>query len=169
LRHGTVGTVARAFGTLSALRLAEPVFLRRARGQSGRESAILARSAATYLLFESRLAAAAVLARGMSGSEVVARSASLAERALLGPVPEQFGAFLALRLSPGGSFRGKAHAFALAAAMRERFDEDWFLNPRAGEPLRGALARGGELSVESLAEELGSTLEGGLSKLSELF
>jgi hypothetical protein len=46
---------------------------------------------------------------------------------------------------------------AWSATYWADFDEDWWRNPRAGEPLLGAGARGGTLSVESWAEELGAS------------
>lgn len=169
LRQATVASVARAFGALSLLRMAEPLFLRRVRGLVRRDAEDVARASATYFLLDARLAAAAVLARSVGGSEATARAAELGVRALTASLPEATAAWLVLRLSPGGAFRGKSHALGLAWALRERFDEDWFLNPRASEPLRGAMARAGDFSIEAFADELGAQNEEGLRKLSELF
>jgi hypothetical protein len=168
-RQPSVASVARSLGALAVLRLAEPAFLRRQRGLSRKESEQVARAAAAFALFDARLAAAAVLARPLRAGEGVARAASLAVRALTQPLPEALGAALVLRLSPGGPFRAHAHAPALVWALRERFDEDWYANPRVAEPLRGAMARAGDFSVEAFAEELGAKPEQGLRKLSELF
>jgi hypothetical protein len=62
--------------------------------------------------------------------------------------------------------RGSPHG-AICAFLRERFDEDWWRNPRALVPLQGLWSRGGrptaaelwreisaEPSVEPLAQEL---------------
>ena len=46
---------------------------------------------------------------------------------------------------------------AIVAVLRERFDEDWFRNPRAAEPLRAAASRGLGLSIEAWTAELGAT------------
>jgi hypothetical protein len=45
-------------------------------------------------------------------------------------------------------FAGTVHA-----ALRERFDEDWFLNPRSGPFLRELWSMGQEDRVEDLARE----------------
>jgi hypothetical protein len=170
LRQPTVASVARSLGALAVLRLAEPAFLRRQRGLSRKEAEQVARAAATFALLDARFAAAAVLARPLrAGEGALAQAGALGVRALTQPLPEALAAALVLRLSPGGPFRAQLHAPGLVWALRERFDEDWFANPRAAEPLRGATARAGDFSVEAFAEELGTTPEQGLRKLSELF
>jgi hypothetical protein len=169
LRHASAASVARAAGALSMLRFSEPAFLRRRRDLNSREAGEVARRSAAFLLLDARLAAAAALARNLAGPEAIERAQVLCERALLGPIPPGVGAFLLVRLSAGSAFRGKAWAPALAHALREEFDEDWYENPRAAEPLRGAFARAGELSVEAFAAELGAQIELGPRKLSELF
>lgn len=169
LRHASAGSLARTAGALTTLRFLEPQFLRKRRGLSGREAEEVARLAAGFMLVDSRLAAAALLARGLNDADPQPRAQALCERALRGPVPPGCASFLLIRLSPGPSFRGKSWAPALAHAMRERFDADWYENPRAGEPLRGAFARAGDFSVEGFAEELSARIERGPEKLSELF
>lgn len=169
LRHAPVASVARAFGQLGMLLFTDPHFLRRVRGLSSRESHIVARLSAAFYLAETRLLAASVLSRSQNLPPDNERMTSFAARALMGSLPHGWGALLVTRLSPGGPFRAKSLAPALAYTLRERFDEDWFLNPRAAEPLRGALARAGEFSVEAWAEEQGAHLEQGPKRLSELF
>jgi hypothetical protein len=169
LRFASVGTCARAVGSLAILRFVEPHFLRRVRQLSVREGDIIARLSAFYYLLDSRLCAASVLARNLGGPTALDELAALAERALLGSVQRGPAAALLLRSSPGGAFRGKAHGPALSWALRERFDEDWYLNPHAAEPLRGALARAGEFSVEDFAAELGAEVSLGVTKIAELF
>ena len=169
LRPAPVGSVARALGQLGVLLFADPLFLRKTRGLSARESNTVARLATAYALADSRLCAAAVLARSITSPGDLERASALAGRALTGSLPTGWGACLALRLSPGGPLRGKALAPALAYCLREQLDTDWFLNPRASEPIRGALARAGEFSVEDWAQEVGATLEQGPRRLAELF
>jgi hypothetical protein len=169
LRHPSAASVARGAGGLLSLRFAEPRFLRKRREQSARAAGEIARLAAAFALADSRLAAAAVLARDLEPERALEAAQPLCERALGGPVPPGCALFLLVRISAGSAFRGKLWAPALAYAMRERFDEDWYENPRAAEPLRGAFARAGDFSVEAFAEELGAQIERGPSKLSELF
>jgi hypothetical protein len=168
-RFASVGTVARAVGALAVVRLTEPYFLRKVRGLSMRESEQLARLCALWFLLEARLAAAQALARTLRGPTALDQATALAEQALLGSVPRGPAAALIVRASGSAVFRGRAHAPALAWSFRERFDEDWYLNPRTAEPLRGALAQAGEFSIEAFADELGTTVERGIAKLSELF
>jgi hypothetical protein len=183
-RYVGAASVARAVGSLALLRLGDPTFLRRVRGLSVRESDAVARVARAFYLIDARLAAAAVLARRLvgtgertgeraggrsgDGASSIDEAAALAERALLGPAARAT-ALLVLRLSPGAPFRAKLHGPALAWALREQFDEDWYLNPRASEPLHGALAQGGTLPVEQRAEQLGTDVGRGLAMLAELF
>lgn len=169
LRHASAASVARATGALGMLRFAEPLFLRRVRDLSQRESEAIARLAAAFALLDSRLSAASVLARSLRAPSDLEALSALSARALGGGVPAGLGALLVLRLSSGAAFRAKAFAPALLWALRERFDEDWFFNPRAAEPIRGALARAGEFSVEAWAEELGLSGSEGPSRLGELF
>jgi hypothetical protein len=169
LRHPSAASVARAAGGLLALRFAEPRFLRKRREQSQREAGDLARLAAGFALADGRLAAAAVLARDLDPERALEAAQPLCERALGGQVPPGCALALLVRISAGSAFRGKLWAPALVYALRERFDEDWYENPRAAEPLRGAFARAGDFSVEAFAEELGAQIERGPGKLSELF
>jgi hypothetical protein len=168
-RHPTVGSIARAFGSLSVQCFANPQFLVRRRELRSGEAADVTRLSAAYLVLETRFAAAAVLARVLHGPDRRARAAELSNAALTRDLPEALGALLVTRLSPGGPFRAKVWGLAIGAALRDRFDEDWFRNPRAAEPLRGAAARAGDLSVETFAGELGARVEQGERWLSELF
>ena len=56
--------------------------------------------------------------------------------------------------------RGLEHLAALAMhrALRERFDTDWFRNPRVGELLRAGCERGNGLGPEAWCAELGTSL-----------
>ncbi len=168
LRHATVASVARTIGGLGALMFAEPLFLTRVRGLSRRESEEVSRFAATYCLLDARLTAASVLARALYGNNWLTGAADLAATALTRTLPHALGAWLVTRVSPGAALRAKVHAFAIGRTLREQFDEDWFRNPRSGEPLRGAAARAGDFSVEAFAAELSADIERPLT-LSALF
>jgi hypothetical protein len=169
LRHPSAASVARSTGGLLQLRFAEPRFLRKRRDLNVREAGELSRLTVAFALADSRLAAAAVLARDLAPEYALERAQVLCERALRGTVQPGNALFLLTRISAGSAFRGKLWAPALVHALRERFDEDWYENPHAAEPLRGAFARAGDFSVEAFAEELGAHVEHGPDKLSELF
>jgi hypothetical protein len=53
-------------------------------------------------------------------------------------------------------------------ALRERYDEDWWRNPRASEALRAGCERGATLTVEAWAQELGAAPEALSGRLAEL-
>ncbi len=158
LRHATVASVPRALGALGVGMFAQPLFLSRVRNLSRREADEVSRFAATYALLDARLCAAAVLARNLHGDNWLNSAAELATSAITRTVPQALGAWLVTRVSPGSALRAKVHAFAIAQVLREQFDEDWFRNPRAGEPLRGAAARAGDFAVEAFAAELGADI-----------
>lgn len=71
-------------------------------------------------------------------------------------------------MSHAARFRAGVAALAIAPCLRERYDEDWFANPRAGEPLLGGAERGGLHSAEAWCEELGGSVEGAILRLEEL-
>ncbi|HEX2678358.1 MAG TPA: hypothetical protein VHM19_17015, partial [Polyangiales bacterium] len=64
--------------------------------------------------------------------------------------------------------RGKLAGLALHVALREHFDEDWFMNARAAEPLRGAATRGNAFSAEAFCAELGGSFDAASGSLLEL-
>ena len=76
-------------------------------------------------------------------------------RALSVEVPEALAARVALGGSPARA-RALRVAGPLHVAMRERFDEDWWRNPRSEEALRVATRLGAARPVASLVEELGA-------------
>jgi len=117
------------------------------------------------LFRRTRLSAAAVLSQG-EGTEA---QQQLARQALDVDVAPEVASVLLGGLSPGGSMRALCHVPDLAAALRGQFDEDWLRNPRAAEPLMGALQPGGGQSVEELAKDLAVQPGAGLSMLGELF
>lgn len=166
LAYPTVGTVARALGGLSALMLADPRFAQRRLDLDRAHGADLARVVAAWWLIHTRLLCAQVLASGQPAGPAFGEPVG---RALTRELAHNTAAWFALRLSPGGPARAAMHAAALLWALRERFDEDWYRNPRAAEPLRGAAARGGGLSVEDWCAELSVTPGDGLRRLAELF
>jgi hypothetical protein len=53
--------------------------------------------------------------------------------------------------------------------LRERFDADWYRNPRVSEVLRGAAMRGTTLSLAALLDELGVAASAAIGRSIELF
>lgn len=156
VEHGTVG---HALGALFAHLLSDPRTtggtLTSADARALRERALLLE------LFELRTEAATVLAQESVTSPRYAEAAEHALReAWRVEVPPSIAACACL-LDRGAPRRLRASRWAapLFAAMRERYDEDWWRNPRAAEPLRAACERGPLLTVEAFAEEL--ALDGG--------
>ncbi len=122
------------------------------------------RAIAIAAVFDARHAAARTL------SSLQAHELGLGERA------EQFHrdafsramgadlpAGLALReldpwLAPFAELRGRAFAARARAFLRDRFDEDWWRNPRALPSLAGLWSRGGRPTLAELWAELGGAL-----------
>jgi len=59
-------------------------------------------------------------------------------------------------LEPWAELRGRALAAQARASLRDRFDEDWWRNPRALAVLHGLWGRGGRPTVLELFAELGA-------------
>ena len=136
--HGNAGS-ARATGALLATLLRDRGWLRRYAGLSGAALDAAARAAAFAELGASRAAAARVAASAAAYGD----TASLGEvegiyvdrmRAALGAAPEPGDAWGELDgpFAVGDALRGSLMAGALGEALRERFDEDWWRNPRSG-------------------------------------
>ena len=159
-------------GALGSWLLLEPRFLESATGQDRRRSRDVIRRLALRLLFQLRARAAALrvaveVERGLGG-----KAWHEAHREALS---------LAAAVSwPGGlaarDADAEAHRTALAGAawaagirndLRERFDEDYWRNPRTGEALAGRLAAGSpgpereRPPLARAAEALGALLEAG--------
>ncbi len=162
LRRPASGTASRAIGTLLAQLQADPVYLRRARDLGAADRERVGRHAGRIVLFELRLHAAAWLAsREASTSRARAEAAAARLRDALGvEVPEALAALVAAAPAvTGPMLRGRLAGLAAAAALRDRYDEDWFANPRADEPLRAVAARAGAVSAERwCTDELGVDL-----------
>ena len=59
----------------------------------------------------------------------------------------------------GRRLRGWLLGAILSAALRDRYDEDWFRNPRAGLFLRELFEQGASENAGELAERFGSRLD----------
>jgi hypothetical protein len=131
-----------ARAALFASLVAEPAFHRRKLGLGAPRAVGEARKVARASLVWVRLAAARALAwQTLSSSESWSNRAStiaeLFERALGGPLPRDLvGVLPRLGFDAGTALIGVVLAPVARESLRERFDEDWFDNPRAHEALR---------------------------------
>jgi hypothetical protein len=124
-----------------------------------------ARSLAVAHLFELRIAAARTLAslealRSGLGGKASQAHRELFARAAISSLP----AGLALRgldpfLSPWAKIRGLAFAARARSFLRDRFDSDWWRNPRALQSVRGLWGRGGRPTLRELWADLASQRE----------
>lgn len=136
----------RTFGALFASLLGAPLFLRRVLGFSAREAHAARRAYALVFLAHARLAAAKILSREalLSGNGERARreAADHTAQALYTEIPRGLALVLPRpRVTDPGSFVALLQGAALARTLHDRFDEDWFRNPRAFASLRDDLAR----------------------------
>ncbi len=172
LRWPTGQGVPDALGALLQRLRADRLYLRRIEGLNASDAEKVARHAAIILLLAVRASAALELAAGLHARNSAERSEALTaglSRALTLDLPTGF-AVLAWSSLPvfQADLRGRLAGFALHPALRDHFDEDWFENPRAAEPLRGAAARGNTLAAEGFCAELGTELGAGVKGLLEL-
>lgn len=160
-REGPIGS---AVGALFAHLLAEPRFPL-GNGLSASEARALRERVAAIELFELRTAAASMLARAELGS----RAYRDAARELLREAwsVDVHPALAAVAAFPERPFDALRFAPPIFAALRERYDEDWWRNPRAVEPIRAACERGPALSIEAWTEELGVDAAALASRLAE--
>lgn len=165
-------SVSAAFGGLFLQLRAEPGYLRRVDELDRDQAEPAARHAALWTLLRARLAAALLLVEQTPLRDPQQRLQQLmaaSERALGRPLPEGVAALWLLSARPNShEFAALARGYELHAALRERFDLDFYLNPRVSEVLRGAAARGGAFSAEGLARELGVDPAAGRARAIEL-
>jgi hypothetical protein len=164
-------TFAAAFGWLLSALLLEPGFLTTQLDLSKRELAEVLRALALRSLFRLRASAAAArvaaeVERGMSG----ARWRQAHREALTSACHAAWDGVRAARDAESEPLLARVAGFSagerLRGELRERFDEDWWRNPRAPEHLAGLLAVGrfaetGEPSVREAARGLVGLLETG--------
>jgi hypothetical protein len=159
------GSIGRALGALLAHTLSDT----RARGD--RAARALAEHALLVELAELRTEAAVAIARRSIGSRELPDTLRDAfSQAWCSEVTPSVAACVALRVEPHPLARLRASRWAapLYAALRERFDDDFWKNPRAAEPLRAAASRGSTLSIEAFAAELDAKPEAAWPRYAEL-
>lgn len=138
-------TGAFTFGAAFALTVADRVFAKRKLGLPARSADAHARTLARTLLFTLRTSAANVVL-GMSES-VNDEVESLGERIFGGPLPKNAAAVWAYggfsgssRIDAPARLVGTVASYGLVRDLVDRYDEDWFDNPRAGTHLSGIAA-----------------------------
>lgn len=166
-RRSVHGSVPRVFATLCAQWMTDPAFLKRVYGWSAREVEVVARLSAVMVLLNARRSATLVCldAAGFSDRD---RCDEMTRAAWACETPfALFAGWLPDSERLREQWRGQVVGLAAAQAMRERFDHDWYRNPRVAEPLRGAAARAGELSAETWLDELGAPIESAAVHMNE--
>lgn len=158
-RRSLDATVARTFGALFAHLFASPVFWRKSRDVSRADASTLALVGAFIALFDLRLAASALVARN-TDVRTVEEQREMASLRLSQVIPEMvvppsIAALVALTPAAlAARYRARRAAFAMHAGLRDRYDEDWFMNPRTTDLLRSFAAHGGATSIEAQMEEM---------------
>lgn len=171
LTQPSPGTVGRAVGGLLAHLHADPLFEERALHLSGADRRRMRELARGLEVWTLRTEAAQVLlAEHVDSSAFEDAARDLLHEAWGVEPSAALGAVLGQPLGscPHASFRAARWVPSLYLSLRERFDEDWWRNPHAAEPIRAACARGGTLSVEAWAEELEARPEGLGERIEEL-
>jgi hypothetical protein len=171
LRRPVVPGVADALGMTFMQLRADPEYLRR-EGLEPLWVEKLGRHAGILLLLEARLQAALslVATRVRRESEWSEQLTAALERALGVQVPAGLATLLAWSVPPGTTaFEACAAGLAVQVGLRERFDADWYRNPRVSEVLRGAAMRGTTLSLAALLDELGVAASAAIGRSIELF
>jgi hypothetical protein len=157
LRRPTGAGIADLLGMTFMQLRADPEYLRRENLEPlwveklGRHAGIL-------VLLEVRLQAALslVASQPLGHKEWSQQLTAAVERALGVEVPPGLVTLAAWATPPGsGAFEASAAGLAAHIALRERFDADWYRNPRVSEVLRGAATRGPALELSVVLDELG--------------
>ena len=158
--HAPRASVARSVGALFGAFLSHESLVRRHVDAAPAARARVVLSSSLAIVLEARLACVRAMA-GEVEARTDAHARELAARALVLD-PSLMDAELARSswISPTDAetdLRAVLAALAWAPALRERYDEDFFRNPRLADFLRGAAARGGLASAEGISDELGAT------------
>lgn len=162
-RWPLVDGAATFLGGLFQQWLPDPVFLRSVYRVSGSQVGRVQRVVLAGMLFWARLACHWLVVAGEypTGPAPTTEEAGAALAAVVGaPVGVEANGLLGcLPRVAHGRVWGLLHGMAIHGALRDRFDEDYFRNPRFHEVLLGMAQRGNTLDGETLRLELGVVLE----------
>jgi hypothetical protein len=148
LPHARDAAFGEAMGALLASLLLEPRFLADRADVERKASADVVRSLALRELFRLRAAAAALrvateVERGLAGAAWREAHRDALSAAALAAWDGAFAARDDDAAALAARVAGAGLAERLRADLRERFDEDWWRNPRTSSHLAGLLAAGG--------------------------
>jgi hypothetical protein len=171
LRRPVLPGVADALGATYMQLRADPEYLRRIEGLEPLWVEKLGRHAGIIILLEARVQAALSLVastpRGYT--EWSQQLTAALERALAVEVPVGLATLAAWSVPPGeGEFEACAAGLAAHVGLRERYDADWYRNPRVSEVWRGAAARGPTLAPSALLEELAVPVRAAAARVIEM-
>jgi hypothetical protein len=134
---------AHRFGALLAMAMAGPIFQRRKLGLSARAAAAQSRLLASTLLGSARVLAVRFLLASHAPASV--DPTTFEEHTVMAfgaPLPRTLAnAWPDLHVDEASRLRGALEAHAFERSLVDRFDEDWFDNPRAAAHL-GSIAAG---------------------------
>jgi hypothetical protein len=172
LRWPEGASVEGAFGGLALQLWGERGHLVRVQGMSTAEAERVGRLSGTVALLWARAWVAIALASAGDADHAQAQLEALAValgRALCCDLPPGIAGVLgANRVLARDRAQELLAGLALHGVLRERFDADWFRNPRSAELLRNACERGNALSAEGWCVELSTSLANAAARGVEL-
>jgi hypothetical protein len=165
-------SVAGALGALGLQVWGERTHLQRVQHMAEPAAARVGRLSAAFTLLSARAAVALSTAPAVDPEHAQSGMEALAEplsRALCCEIPPSIAGLLgANRVHARARALEALAALALYGNLRERFDLDWFRNPRSAELLRAACERGNTLGPAELCAELGAPLSAASARALEL-
>ncbi|MBX3186138.1 MAG: hypothetical protein KF819_03945 [Labilithrix sp.] len=140
------------FGHAIATALASPPFQRRVLGLPSRLALAQSRHLRTSMLLHARTLAVRVLLASAAPADARVVFEELTSRLFGAPLPASLeGAWPAARVVDAARIRALLDAHAFVHQLVDRFDEDWFANPKAGAHL-ASLACGPAFDADPPAE-----------------
>jgi len=165
-------SAAGVLGALAQQLWGERGQLARVQGLSESAARRVSQVAGAIALLHTRARAAVALAPLADAGKPEARQQALAEalgRALCCDLPESVAGLLgANRVAARAGALEALAGLALHVGLRERFDADWYRNPRSEELLRGACASGNRLTPQDVCAEVTTPLSAAAARAIEL-
>jgi hypothetical protein len=172
LRTPCGATASAAFGALAAQLWGEREHLIRVQELTSLAAERVGRVAGTFFLLRARALVARALLDAPSDQTTAARieaTATALSAALCCDVPAGIAGLLgADRVAARDAALEQLAGLSLHAILCERFDVDWFRNPRCADALRGLCERGQGLTPLAACEELGGSLAAAAARALQL-